>query len=270
MTKGCGAFTAISKDTILIKDDVRVFREIYHYKKEVLKRERETKVRLSHFDRSVEMTDKKKGKPPYSYVSLIVMAILESPSRRQTLSGIIEHIQNRFPYYGDSCPAKGWKNSIRHNLSLNDCFVKTFRDPANPSKGHLWCLHPQSAHMFEGGSFMRRKKRFRKKPTTELEESCVAPHANITLKTYRDIHLTSFLNVTASALASSDAPVAPCSIIEQDWNQEHSFKQQTLELQTLPNSDYAPSRGGPGISLLSFVPDSTLCLVCAGCTCYYP
>lgn len=239
-------------------------------KKEVLKRERETKVRLSHFDRSVEMTDKKKGKPPYSYVSLIVMAILESPSRRQTLSGIIEHIQNRFPYYGDSCPAKGWKNSIRHNLSLNDCFVKTFRDPANPSKGHLWCLHPQSAHMFEGGSFMRRKKRFRKKPTTELEESCVAPHANITQKTYRDIHLTSFLNVTASALASSDAPVAPCSIIEQDWNQEHSFKQQTLELQTLPNSDYAPSRGGPGISLLSFVPDSTLCLVCAGCTCYYP
>jgi len=106
--------------------------------KEAMKLERATQVKLSHFDRSMGINDRKKGKPPYSYISLIVMAILESPNRRQTLSGIIEHIQNRFPYYGDSCPAKGWKNSIRYNLSLNDCFVKTFRDPANPSKGHLW------------------------------------------------------------------------------------------------------------------------------------
>ena len=234
-----------------------------------MKRERATQVRLSHFDRSVNINDRKKGKPPYSYISLIVMAILESPNRRQTLSGIIEHIQNRFPYYGDNCPAQGWKNSIRHNLSLNDCFVKTFRDPANPSKGHLWCLHPESAHMFEGGSFMRRKKRFRKDPRGELEESCVTPHTNITLKPYRDIRLMPYLNVTASALASSEAPVVPCSILEEDWDQTYSFQQRALEMQTLPTSDCIPSRGGPWRPLLSFAPDSTLCLVCAGCTCYY-
>jgi len=148
--------------------------------KEVMRRKTTSQVRLISFDRSVDINDRKRGKPPYSYISLIVMAILESPNRRQTLSGIIEHIQNRFPYYDDSCPARGWKNSIRHNLSLNDCFVKTFRNPANPSKGHLWCLHPESAHMFEGGSFMRRKKRFRKEPRAELEENCVSPHANVT------------------------------------------------------------------------------------------
>ena len=232
-------------------------------------REQERQTQVSHFDRSLDITDKKKGKPPYSYISLIVMAILESPNRRQTLSGIIEHIQNRFPYYGESCPAKGWKNSIRHNLSLNDCFVKTFRDPANPNKGHLWCLHPESAHMFEGGSFMRRKKRFRKEPTTKLEKSCFTPHANATLMSHCGIRLTSYLNVTASAVASGDAPVVACSILEQDWDQEYSFQKQALELQNLPNSDCIPSRSCPGRPLLSFAPDSKLCLVCAGCTCYY-
>ena len=222
-------------------------------KSETIKRERSTQVRLGHFDRFVDINDRKKGKPPYSYISLIVMAILKSPHRRQTLSGIIEHIQNRFSYYGDNCPAKGWKNSIRHNLSLNDCFVKTFRDPANPSKGHLWCLHPESENMFEGGSFMRRKRRFRKEPRAELEESCVTPHANLTLKPYRDIRITSYLNLASSALASNEAPVEYCS----------------KNMQTFPNSDCISSRGGPWRPLLSFAPDNTFCLVCAGCTCYY-
>ena len=234
--------------------------------KKVLKRERRTQVRLSHSDRSVDMNDRKRSKPPYSYISLIVMAILESPERRQTLSGIIEHIQNRFPYYSDSCPAKGWKNSIRHNLSLNDCFVKTFRNPANPSKGHLWCLHPESAHMFEGGSFMRRKKRFRKEPRADLEDSCASPCANVTLNPYNDMRMTSYLNDTASALESNEAP---CSILEEDWDREYSFQQQALEVQTLPGSDCILSRGGPRRPLFSFAPDSRLCLVCAGCTCYY-
>lgn len=238
-------------------------------KSATIKRERITQVRLGHFDRSVAIIDRKKGKPPYSYISLIVMAIQESPNRRKTLSGIIEHIQNRFPYYGDNCPAKGWKNSIRHNLSLNDCFMKTFRDPANPSKGHLWCLHPGSENMFEGGSFMRRKRRFRKEPRAELEESSVTPHTNLTLKPYRDIRMTSYLNLTASALASNEAPVVSCSFLEEEWDREYTFQQHSREMQTFPNSDCITSKGAPWRPLLSFAPDNTFCLICAGCTCYY-
>lgn len=235
--------------------------------KEAMRRGR-TKARLDYLDGSVDICEKKKGKPPYSYISLIVMAILESPNRRQTLSGIIEYIQKRFSYYGGNCPAKGWKNSIRHNLSLNDCFVKTFRDPTNPSKGHLWSLHPESTHMFEGGSFMRRKKRFRKHSAVEQEDSRDTSY-DVTLTSYRDVHLTSHSDVSASAVGSRDAPIMPCSILEEDWSQEYSFLQQGVRMQTASIADCTPCGGGPGRVLFPSVPNASLCLICAGCTCLY-
>lgn len=99
-------------------------------------------------------------KPPYSYIALITMAIINAPQRRLTLTEICDFISNKFPYYRERFPA--WQNSIRHNLSLNDCFVKVPRASGNTGKGNFWMLDPNAEGMFMNGSFLRRRKRYKR------------------------------------------------------------------------------------------------------------
>jgi len=99
------------------------------------------------------------AKPPYSYISLITMAIQNSPSKMLTLSEIYQFIMDLFPFYRQN--QQRWQNSIRHSLSFNDCFVKVPRTPDKPGKGSFWTLHPDSGNMFENGCYLRRQKRFK-------------------------------------------------------------------------------------------------------------
>ncbi|XP_046965862.1 forkhead box protein J3-like [Vanessa cardui] len=80
----------------------------------------------------------KHAKPAYSYASMIRLAISSSPNGKMTLNEIYNYICNAFPYYKEA--GKGWMNSIRHNLSLNKCFMKVARSKDDPGKGSYWAM----------------------------------------------------------------------------------------------------------------------------------
>ena len=114
-------------------------------------------------------------KPKQSYVRLIGEAILNSPEKKLVLSEIYKTIQTRYPYFKNR--GSGWKNSIRHNLSLNDCFVKLGRSPNG--KGHFWTLSPQHYEEFLRGSSHQRK--FQKKTAPKF---CYYPSEVFTFNNY--------------------------------------------------------------------------------------
>lgn len=66
------------------------------------------------------------SKPPYSFSSLIFMAIEDSPDKRLPVKDIYEWIVNSFPYYRTA--SGGWRNSVRHNLSLSKSFRRIQKD----------------------------------------------------------------------------------------------------------------------------------------------
>jgi forkhead box protein J1 len=77
-------------------------------------------------------------KPQFSYAQIITQALKTSSTGKLTLSEIYAWIEENFDYYRYANPV--WKNSIRHNLSLNKCFRKVPRDPGTRGKGGRWAI----------------------------------------------------------------------------------------------------------------------------------
>ncbi|KAJ2909106.1 hypothetical protein GGI21_002216 [Coemansia aciculifera] len=78
------------------------------------------------------------GKPPYSYATLITYAILHHPRKQMTLNEIYNWAMDNYPYFKTA--GSGWKNSVRHNLSLNKTFVRIPRPANEPGKGAYWTV----------------------------------------------------------------------------------------------------------------------------------
>ncbi|MBN3288370.1 FOXO4 protein, partial [Polyodon spathula] len=79
-----------------------------------------------------------------SYAELISQAIENSPEKRLTLAQIYDWMVKTVPYFkdkGDSNSSAGWKNSIRHNLSLHNKFLRMHNE--STGKSSWWMLNPE-------------------------------------------------------------------------------------------------------------------------------
>lgn len=102
-----------------------------------------------------------------------------------TLAEINEYLMKNFSFFRGSYT--GWRNSVRHNLSLNECFQKILRDPSRPwGKDNYWTINPHSEYTFADGVFRRRRKRLTQKSSCFAQHGKVATH-NSSLKNYNSL-----------------------------------------------------------------------------------
>ncbi|XP_066925155.1 uncharacterized protein [Clytia hemisphaerica] len=119
--------------------------------------EEEASSRSTRKSSETQQGKKEDVKPTQSYIALIATAILKSKDKRLVLSDIYKYILDNYSYFQSQ--DKSWRNSIRHNLSLNECFIKVGR--SEQGKGHYWAIHPANYDDFSQGDFRRRRARRR-------------------------------------------------------------------------------------------------------------
>ena len=134
---------------------------------------------------------------------------------------IYKFIQDRYPFYNEQT-ANRWQNSIRHNLSLNDCFVKVPRTSSdncsssgNKSKGNYWTLHENAKNMFGNGtSFLRRSTRFKARSKSTSSKS---------MPTSCSTNSSSGEGETSSSFDYDSVSLPTSNIYPQQYHQDYSF-----------------------------------------------
>lgn len=93
------------------------------------------------------------AKPPKPYLEIIADSILSTNVKMMQLHEIYHLMEKKFQYFAKNIN-KSWRNSVRHNLSLNECFVKAGR--GSNGKGNYWKIHPLCEKEFIRGNFRRK------------------------------------------------------------------------------------------------------------------
>ncbi|XP_070561303.1 forkhead box protein I2-like [Ptychodera flava] len=122
-------------------------------------------------------------RPTRSFSSLIYEALKEKGP--MNVSEIYNYLQRTYPYFKTK-DSGNWKNSIRHNLSLNEGFKKGGK---GLGKGHLWQIDPDVEVTFLKDCVKPPKKPFSKKLSSlkaDKEVVLVSPNRRRTLSFTRN------------------------------------------------------------------------------------
>ncbi|XP_058495098.1 forkhead box Q2 [Solea solea] len=156
------------------------------------------------------------NKPNQSYITLISEAILASRLKKLLLCDIYQWIMDHYPYFKSK--DKNWRNSVRHNLSLNDCFIKAGR--SDDGRGHFWAIHPSNYQNFSNGDYHCRRVRRRARrvsgqpPLSSLSSSYHPALTHPHLMTCWCCHPGRRLPLSCSALRH----YCPCSCLHQQMH----------------------------------------------------
>ncbi|KAA3672776.1 uncharacterized protein DEA37_0007243 [Paragonimus westermani] len=188
-------------------------------------------------------------KPNFSYIGLIAKAILSTDDRRMILSEIYQWIQLNYPYFRTRGP--GWRNSIRHNLSLNDCFIKVGR--AANGKGHYWGIHPANLRDFMAGDYRRRRAQRKVRQALGLicpadDRDTPSPQLNtpLVLETVASptTHLSNqYMNHSSSLLRHFDPTSSVSGLDGWNWTE---FAYPCLDPAAHSRSEWMPPKSNAG------------------------
>ncbi|GCC36240.1 forkhead box protein M1 isoform X2 [Chiloscyllium punctatum] len=164
-------------------------------------------------------------RPPYSYMAMIQFAINSTQSKRMTLKEIYTWIEDHFPYF-KHVAKPGWKNSIRHNLSLHDMFI---RQTSHNGKISHWTIRAEAnrfltldqvvkssdysptdqTHWIQAVPVLVCQQQQKRTGTTELPKSNVAASTEVNLRKMKPL-----LPRTDSYLVPIQLPVSSSLILQ--------------------------------------------------------
>uniref|UniRef100_A0A1A9WS98 Fork-head domain-containing protein n=1 Tax=Glossina brevipalpis TaxID=37001 RepID=A0A1A9WS98_9MUSC len=193
---------------------------------------------LSSPDTTKKSSTRRSEKPNISYINMIAMAIKDSPSGKLTLSEIYSFLQKKFEFCNGHYV--GWKNSVRHNLSLNDCFKKLPKSMGvgKPGKGSYWAIAESSAYMFhDEGSLRRRPRGFKSKMKGKPYGATNGFYASSSYDTGMD----NGNFYSSQGFSGYEYPNTLVTASFDEWCPSHSHSHPQNSLSQYPNIAVAPS-----------------------------
>jgi len=178
-----------------------------------------------------------------SYTAMIAQAILSTKDKKITLGGIYEFIEYRFK--GLEKRVKGWRNCVRHNLSLNECFIKLGRSDCG--RGNDWAIHPNYLESFLRGEYRKRR-------------ACMKQRQDFSWLTHEYLQLT-----RQFSLPSKYWQYYPCLSTYSSGRMDHAPPSPTIS-----NGSISPKRPGSIESTSSGLPSPLIPSPTGGCSCHHP
>ena len=114
-----------------------------------------------------------------SYTEMIATILLSDASTAKALQDIYMLMERKYPFLEQR--GHSWKNSVRHTLSFNECFLKIPREDSGQRCN--WTIHPKYMRRFLLGNFKTSRvlSRRRKGMEKEMEECPKAKLSNASL-----------------------------------------------------------------------------------------